>query len=329
MAARSGADTRGPRVSAAGPLLSTLDHWLNLPADRQFIFLKDEATAREGVRFLASRGAAAIKVWYIVTPDRPVEASAPLVLAAGDEAHRAGLPLLVHATGLAEAKVALRAGARMLVHSVGDLPIDQEFLDLAKAKGTIYCPTLTVVRGYLRMGEAVRARKAPEVDDPNGCVDPATLDKLKEPSRIDLSSKVSEETLARWATRTDATERMGAANLKRVADAGITIAMGTDAGNPLTLHGASVYAEMEAMQAAGLSPMQVLVASTRGAAQAMGREAEFGTIEKGRWADLVVLDADPTATIANFRRIRQVIRGGIVRSLEELRAVAASPPVKP
>jgi imidazolonepropionase-like amidohydrolase len=329
MGARTDADTRAPRVTAVGPLLSTLDHWLNLPADRQFIYLKDEATAREGVRFLASRGAAAIKVWYVVTPERPVEASAPAVLAAGEEARRAGLPLIVHATALAEAKVALRAGARLLVHSVYDLPVDQEFIDLAKANGTIYCPTLTVLRGYQRMGEAVMARKAPEIDDPNGCVDPATRDKLAEPARRNLTASLKQETLARWAARTETGERVGAANLKRVADAGITIAMGTDAGNPLTLHGPAVYAEMEAMQAAGLTPMQVLVASTRGGAAAMGRGKDLGTIEKGKWADLVVLDADPAATVANLRRLRYVVRGGVVRSSEELKAVVAAQAARP
>jgi imidazolonepropionase-like amidohydrolase len=329
MGARTDTDTRAPRVTAVGPLLSTLDHWLNLPADRQFIYLKDEATAREGVRFLASRGAAAIKVWYVVTPERPVEASSPAVLAAGEEARQRGLPLIVHATALAEAKVALRAGARLLVHSVYDLPVDQEFIDLAKANGTIYCPTLTVLRGYQRMGEAVMARKAPEIDDPNGCVDPATRDKLTEPERRDLTGNLKQETLARWAARTETGERVGAANLKRVADAGITIAMGTDAGNPLTLHGPAVYAEMEAMQAAGLTPMQVLVASTRGGAAAMGRMKDLGTIEKGKWADLVVLDADPAVTVANLRRLHFVVRGGVVRSSEELKAVVAAQAAKP
>jgi len=70
--------------------------------------------------------------------------------------------------------------------------------------------------------------------------------------------------------------RVGLANLKRVSGAGIPIAMGTDAGNPGTLHGPSVYAEMEAMQAAGMAPMEVLVASTRGGSRALGRE-------KGDW----------------------------------------------
>jgi len=102
-------DTRLPHVVAAGPLLSTLDHWLNLPAERQFIHLHDEASARAGVHYLAAEGSKAVKVWYIVRPDLPVEKNAPFVVIAGEEAHKAGLPLIVHATGLAEAKASLRA----------------------------------------------------------------------------------------------------------------------------------------------------------------------------------------------------------------------------
>jgi imidazolonepropionase-like amidohydrolase len=323
MARRLAGDTRAPHVAAAGPLLSTYDHWLNLPADRQFIYLKDEEAARAGVRALAAQGAAAVKVWYIVTPDRTVEQSAPAVLAAGAEARALGLPLIVHATGLAEAKTALRAGARLLVHSVFDQPVDQEFLDLAKANAAVYCPTLTVTRGYSVMGEAVVGKKAPEIDDPNHCVDPETLAKIAEPARIDLTSKVEAQRPAAWKERTERIEKVAAGNLKRVAEAGITVAMGTDAGNPLTLHGPAVYREMEAMQAAGLTPMQVLVASTRGGAMAMGRDKDLGTVEKGKWADLLVLGGDPTADAANLRKVRQVVRGGVVRSIEELSEVVA------
>jgi len=98
--------------------------------------------------------------------------------------------------------------------------------------------------------------------------------------------------------------------------------MGTDAGNPLTLHGASVYAEMEAMQAAGMTPMEVLVASTRGGALAMHRLDHFGTVEKGKQADLLVVAADPSRDIKNLRQIRYVIKGGVVRAQSELHPAA-------
>ena len=101
----------------------------------------------------------------------------------------------------------------------------------------------------------------------------------------------------------------GLANLGVVFRAGITVAMGTDAGNPLTLHGPSVYWEMQRMQEAGMSPMDVLVSATRNGALAMGR-ADIGTLQAGKLADLVVLDADPTADIGNVRDVRYVMRGG-------------------
>ena len=314
-------DPSAPRVEAAGPLLSTADHWVNLPAERQFIFLKDVDTGRDGARYLAARGADAIKVWYIVSPEHPVEASAPAVLAAGEEAKKLGVPLLVHATGLAEAKVALKAGAKLLVHSVFDLPVDDEFLTLARQNGTVYCPTLTVIGGYARLAQAALSRTPPKVDDPNGCVDPVTLAKVAE--SVSTPAPPADRAAAA-EKRSDDGLRIGSANLARVAKAGIPIAMGTDAGNPLTLHGPSIYAEMEAMQAAGLTPMQVLVASTRGGALAMGVEKKTGTIAKGKDADLLVVGADPTRDVANLRQVRFVVRAGVLRTIAELHAAAAS-----
>jgi imidazolonepropionase-like amidohydrolase len=313
-----------PRVQAAGPLLSTVDHpILNLPGEQQLLYLKDEEAARADVRYLAASGAAAVKVWYIEpdgpTDRKPAEVEAA-VRAGGDEAGKQGLRLIAHATELTTAKAALRAGARLLVHSVRDLPVDDEFLALAKKNGAIYCPTLTVARGYQRMYEAALKHQAPAVDDPNHCVDAATLKKLAETAEVP-PGRTADQIAAREA-RLASQEQTSAANLKRVAAAGIPIALGTDAGNPLTLHGPAVYAELEAMQAAGLTPLQVLVAATRGGAQALGREKEIGTVEKGKLADLLILGANPAQDAAAFRKVRAVVRGGVMRSLAELSALA-------
>jgi imidazolonepropionase-like amidohydrolase len=318
IARREQNDPLAPRLKAAGPLLSTIDFWLNLPAERQFLYLKDPEAARAGVRYLAARGASAAKVWYIVTPELSVEASAPAVMAAGEEAARLHLPLIVHATGLDEAKQAMRAGARLLVHSVMDDDVDDEFLALAKAKGTIYCPTLTVMAGYLRLARWAATGQAPAIDDPNGCVDAETLAKIASappPPAADQAAR-----LARLEKANAEGAQQMAANLKRVSKAGIPVAMGTDAGNPLTLHGPSVYAEMEAMQAAGLSPMEVIVAATRGGSLAMGAAEVGGTLEKGKSADLIVVEADPTKDVANIRKLRSVMRAGNLHPQAELRA---------
>ena len=319
-------DTMAPRVAAAGPLLTTLDHWLNLPAERQFIHLSSEQAARDGVRYLAAAGTSAAKVWFIVRPEDDFEALEKFVRAAASEAASRKLPMIVHATGLKEAKSALAAGARMLVHSVDDLAVDDEFLDNARRNGTIYCPTLTVLRGYLRMFESAATGEPPANDDPHGCVDARTLE------RVAMSARMKEkapqlEGVARIAERTKQRERVMAENLMRVHAAGIRIAMGTDAGNPLTLHGPSVHAEMEAMQAAGLTPLEVLRAATSGSAAAMGRDEDLGTLTKGKKADLIILSADPMADAKNLRSIRWVVRGGEIREARELAAAApAAPP---
>jgi imidazolonepropionase-like amidohydrolase len=320
---RAEKDTAAPHVAAAGPLLSTRDHWLNLPAERQFIYLSDEKTARDGVHYLSSFGTSAVKVWFIVDPNRNFDEMAAQVAAGGDEAKKAGLPLIVHATGLREAKAALKAGARLLVHSVWDLPVDDEFIHLMQENKSIYCPTLTVRDGYRRMFESALSGVPPTVDDPLSCVDAETLARVAESASVG-KDKVAPGTTDRFAHLAES-DALAGANLKRVHDAGIPIAMGTDAGNPLTLHGASVFAEMEAMEKAGMTPMDVLVASTRGGALAMGRDKDLGTIEAGKIADLVVVAADPTAKIANLRQVRYVIRGGVVRAQEELRAPAPAP----
>ncbi|HXU33076.1 MAG TPA: amidohydrolase family protein, partial [Thermoanaerobaculia bacterium] len=245
-------DTLAPRVVAAGPLLTTIDHWLNLPAERQMIFLKDADAAREGVRWLAARGSRAVKIWFIVDEETPFEELAAVVRAAAEEAALKKLPLIAHATGLKEAKESLRDGVAVLVHSVTDLPVDEEFLRLAKEKNVVYVPTLTVGAGYQRMFEGALAGKAPEIDDPNGCVDPVTRARVAETAKV-AAGRTAEQIRVR-GERNAERERIGAENLTKVAAAGITIAMGTDAGNPLTLHSPSIYAEMEAMQTAGMTP---------------------------------------------------------------------------
>lgn len=321
LADRFKGDTLAPNVVAAGPLLSTLDHWVNLAGERQFIAITTEESARAGARYLAAKGARAIKVWYIVRPELPVERNVPVVTAAADEATKAGLPLIVHATGLAEAKASLRAGARVLVHSVEDLPVDQEFIDLAKKNGTIVIPTLTVIDGYVRMFRGVVDRKAPAVDDPNHCVDRATLARAAETATVD-AGLVKPDDLARWEARQARFSKLTRENLATLVRAGIPIATGTDAGNPLTLHGPAIYAEMEAMQASGMTPMQVVVASTSTASRAMGIDAATGTIEKGKSADLLLLASDPTKDVANFRQLRFVMRGGELRDVAYLSKLA-------
>lgn len=296
------------RVAAAGALLSTVDFWLNLPDQRQFVYMSDEETVRRAVRSHAALGSSAIKVWYITPPEPPDTARVKrLVRAAAGQADSAGLPLIVHATGLWEAKDAVRAGAAVLVHSVWDDEVDGEFLRLAADAGVVYVPTLTVTEGYTN---AYAGRTADAMPYPGRCVDDRTRELLE--------TGLPDELRPPWAQQQEvevppnpSLER-GVENLRRVHEAGITVALGTDAGNPGTAHGPSVHREAELLARAGMSPGDVLVAATRNGARAMGRAGELGTVEPGKLADLVVLADDPTADVTNLRGVRVVVKGGRV-----------------
>jgi imidazolonepropionase-like amidohydrolase len=92
--------------------------------------------------------------------------------------------------------------------------------------------------------------------------------------------------------------------------AGARIVGGTDAGNVGTLHGPALHREFELMAEAGIRPTYIIVSATKNAAAVMGREKDTGTLERGKLADLVILDADPLADIRNTRRIHKVMKAG-------------------
>jgi imidazolonepropionase-like amidohydrolase len=222
------------------------------------------------------------------------------------------LPLIVHATQLERAKEALRAGANVLVHSVAPEAIDDAFIALAKQRSTIVIPTLTVYEGYADLF----AGRSPAARYPLDCVDAATRTKLE---RVLPEAQRARglQGLVR-SGRADTLYASTARNVRRLRDAGIPIAMGTDAGNPGTAHGPSVYREMEALQSAGMSAAEVFASATIVAARAMGRSSEVGSLDAGKLADLIVLDADPFADIANVRRLRFVMKGGALYGRSEL-----------
>jgi imidazolonepropionase-like amidohydrolase len=279
--------------------------------ERQFIYMRDDSVVRAAVRALARDGAKAVKVWYLAVPDSLRAPMHARLMAIGDEAKKQGIPLIVHATQLAQAKEAVRAGAAVLVHSVAPEDIDSEFVALAKASGTIDIPTLTVYEGYAD----VYLGRSPAARYPLDCVDRVTRAHLETVLPDSLRARGMRMIAAgRFDSSFHGTER----NIRRMRAAGIPIAMGTDAGNPGTAPGPSVYREMEAMQAAGMPAMEVFTSATLIAARAMGRANDLGLLDAGRMADLVVWESDPTADIANARKVRLVMKGGALYGRAEL-----------
>ena len=115
--------------------------------------------------------------------------------------------------------------------------------------------------------------------------------------------------------------------LKLTRDAyhsGVPVMLGTDAGDSFVFPGASVHDELQELVKGGLSPAEALRSATLSGATFLGRVAEFGTVQTGRAADLVLLEANPLENIANTKRIRAVIRGGRVFARSSLDSMLAS-----
>ncbi|HXL82618.1 MAG TPA: amidohydrolase family protein [Casimicrobiaceae bacterium] len=303
-----------PRVSVAGPLISTVDDPPLDLGDPPIIKITTADEARALVRRELARQPDYIKVWFIYRSDADLPAQEIIVKAAADEAHAAGTPLAVHATQLVVAKAALRAGADYLVHSVDDASVDDEFLRLAIARRIVYCPTLFVVSGYrLALSNTWKPTPAElRLGDPEIL---AAMDDLNRIPREIIPDRVL-KSMANPPSAEPSDFAMK--NLRKVWDAGIPVAMGTDAGNIGTLHGPSVFREMSLMQQAGLTPLEVLRSATVYGAKAARHENDVGIIDAGRFADMVLLDADPLIDVMNLSRVYRVIKGGSVFDPDEL-----------
>ena len=314
-AAAAGADA-APRVAVAGPLISMVARPQLDLGDPPIIKIASPEAARALVQRELARQPDYIKVWFIHQAGDDLAAQEAIVRATAEAAHAAGVPLAVHATELLVAKAALRAGADYLVHSVEDEPVDAEFLALAQRNHALYCPTLFVRQGY---GFALANLWRPTADEAR-LADPQILAVMSDLARIP-PDKIPPRVAQRMAdAKPPPPPAVALRNLRTVWDAGITVVMGTDAGNIGTLHGPSIFLEMALMQSAGLTPLQVLRSATVNGAHAFRRDQATATIAPGELADLVVLDADPSASTSNLSHIYRTIKDGRIFAPADLLA---------
>lgn len=299
-----------PRVASAGAVLTTrssrLDEFLNIEGNAMIAVLRDEANTRAAARANLAIGARAIKVGYLRAADSTH--ALPLLAVAAEEAKAAGVPLIAHVQHAVGMKQLLDIGAQVLVHVVAPELLDQDAIAQLRASGAIVVPTLTVFEG---LADLFAGRAPPPY--PLDCVDPSIRALLEQP----LPSTLRQPLLGQVRSL-ESLVSAGAQNVTRLRSAGVPMAVGTDAGNPGTLHGPSLYREMELLHAAGLSAREVFAAATLGGARVLSREHELGSIEAGKLADLVVFDADPTADVRNVQRIRWVMKAGALHSRESL-----------
>jgi imidazolonepropionase-like amidohydrolase len=300
---RTAAANGGPllmaRVYTAGQGLVFRGGYGGLAGVNQAVATPEEAAA--SVNAQLDKGADVIKLWLDselgTMPKMPPEISKTII----DTAHKRGARVLAHIFYLEDAKRLIDQGIDGFVHSVRDQQIDQALIDGMKKHGTWQvAATLSREAAMFAYGST-----PPFADDPFFArgVSAKTLELIRSPER--QKAQAGNPNFRKFPSFFENAK----ANLKRLADAGVPFAAGTDAGPPGRFPGYSEHWELELMVDAGLAPAQAIAAATRHAAMFLGA-ADLGTLEPTKWADFVVLDANPLLDIRNSRRIRAVYVAG-------------------
>lgn len=320
-------DFDGPRILACGPLFEGESPWFVNSSVR----LTSEDAARAETRRVIAAGADCIKV-YATLP-------AKFIVPITEEAHRAGRKVLAHVSA-ASWREAIDAGVDAIVHiqtagpfnllpavqatSLRPHPrlLDQLFqhyrmmsvqsnaiatlIARMKAKGVALNPTLAVWHNILvardpaqlaqQFDRSLLARVPPHVR--------AGWDK-------ELPRLIPDATLTVEYQRDYETQWR--ALFATMAREGVRLLIGSDFGaNPYTVPGAALHQEMKMLVQAGIPPGDVLKMATRDAAEWLERAKDYGTVESGKIADLLILNGDPLGDITQTMNISAVIRGGRV-----------------
>lgn len=299
-----------PRIFATGPGLTAPEaHGTEFGIAQPVVRSEDDA--REQVRRLAALGADLVKVAVDALPgDAGVRPSLEPALfrAIVSEAHRLRLRVGVHVLHPRLAEMVMREGADVILHAFPGDGFDGATLNAFRRRGGWIVPTLAVEEPLARLR-----------DDP-GFLEEPLLVAAADPRLRRLFGAGSARRLA--GTHYDLAASAYPAveeTVRRFAEVGAAIAAGTDASNLGVFHGPALHREAELLVRAGLSPMQALLAATRGGPRALGLEWDRGLLDLGRLADLVVLGADPLADIRNLARVEVVVKGGRIVDREALR----------
>ena len=318
----------GPRLFVAGPLLDAPNGFWNYAA-----VVETEQEVREEVRRQAKLGVDFIKFYVDLSPE--------LVKVGIEEAHTQGLKTIGHLEQTSWSEAA-DFGIDSLVHSGIYGPtweLSSDSVDRKSYQAVHLQPSVDLVTSLDLAGPTANAlvKKLAEhavVVDPNLVMteavywgdDPNFLDQL-EPQYAPadmarswlgqvnpITSGFSEEQLGNLKKTFPAILEF----VKMMHDSGVILVSGTDLMNPWMTPGVALHRELELLNKAGISNLDVLTIASHNAALALGELESFGTIEIGKYADMLVLNADPLLDIRNTRKIDWVIREGIIYSVGDL-----------
>ena len=277
-----------------------------------------EEEARALVRDQVALGVHFIKMWVNAVAEPGLKIPPEIRAAIIDEAVANGAIPVAHIDDEADGRQLVEAGLRDFLHSTvltfgpgAGVPVDDpepsaEFIQMCLDNGVYFTPTLSIVQNRWHFAENPELLDDPELRAAFEMYNPDALARLDDPAgRAEIVDDPGfDDRKAAFRQVQDF--------VKTMHDAGVEVALGNDAGTPNVPFGWGMHHEMELYVEAGLTPMDAIVAATATGAGRMPPvgEADFGTLEAGKAADLVVLNADPLADIRNTLEIDRVMRLG-------------------
>ena len=283
-----------------------------------FYFQVDSvAEAREAVRRISTEQVDGIKIFHSRVEagttrfDADMEKLKPGILRALiEEADARNLKVYAHTSFPSEVREFVEAGGDVIVHSIHMAETGaMDVFELMVEREVAYIPTLAVFEGGYtsKPGSFFSAQQHDKVWD-------VLLASITAPNSVVLASR----NVPGLLNDRKRSLEIAMANLGRALQAGVRIAMGSDAGNAGMLHGATVLRELQLMNEAGMTPMQVIVAATRNAAEVTGQGENLGTLEAGKLADIIVVNGDPLVDLSALGNVELVVKNGKIIDPGEL-----------
>ncbi|THD61010.1 amidohydrolase family protein [Phenylobacterium sp.] len=206
-----------------------------------------------------------------------------------------GIRTTIHVSSELRAEEAIFAGTDSLAHPVIQGPVSDSFVKLMAAKKTPFMSTLTIGENYSRL-----------VEHPEFLDQPLYAASFSPADRQTLKTKVRAEYQTRlWTSWMKLMTPVAMENIRKVWAAGGVVAAGTDQSS-----GPALQRELELLAQAGIKPFDILTIATHNGAVLLGKADTLGSVEPGKFADLLLLNADPTADIENVKKIAWVMKAG-------------------